>query len=106
MHARPGTWIKDTGASDLAAYGRALDLMGLGRLQKTTALRLIEGLEIEQRGSDIAVRFLTVVPFFKVGFWLGCTTPSSSIGMCAVGMCSSIAGRNLMWQEQASAVSP
>jgi ABC-type sulfate/molybdate transport systems ATPase subunit len=61
-----GTWVKDTGASDLAAYGRALDLMGLGGLQKTTALRLIEGLEIEQRGADIAVRFLTVVPFFKV----------------------------------------
>ena len=40
--------------------------MGLGGLQKTTALRLIEGLEIEQRGADVTVRFLTVVPFFKV----------------------------------------
>ena len=39
--------------------------MGLGGLQKQTALRLIEGLEIELRGADVSVRFLTVVPFFK-----------------------------------------
>lgn len=39
--------------------------MGLGGLQKQTALRLIEGLEIELRGGDVSVRFLTVVPFFK-----------------------------------------
>jgi ABC-type transport system involved in cytochrome c biogenesis ATPase subunit len=62
----PGVWIKDTSASDLEAYGRSLDVMGLGGLQKTTALRLIEGLEIVQEGSTLSVRFLTVVPFFKV----------------------------------------
>lgn len=65
-------WIKDTDASDLASYGRALDLMGLGSLQKTTALRLIEGLEIQRQGSEVTVRFLTVVPFFNVR--LQCTS--------------------------------
>lgn len=61
-----GVWIKDTNRSDLAAYGRALDLMQLNSLQKTTALRLIEGLEIQQDASNFSVNFLTVVPFFKV----------------------------------------
>ncbi|CAL8471399.1 g10941 [Coccomyxa elongata] len=61
-----GVWIKDTEASDLASYERALDMMGLNGLQKTTALRLIEGLEIKRQGSKITVQFLTVVPFFKV----------------------------------------
>ncbi|BDA46781.1 hypothetical protein COCOBI_09-2340 [Coccomyxa sp. Obi] len=61
-----GVWIKDTEASDLASYERALDMMGLNGLQKTTALRLIEGLEIKKQGSKITVQFLTVVPFFKV----------------------------------------
>ena len=61
-----GVWIKDTNRSDLAAYGRALDLMRLNGLQKTTALRLIEGVEIQQGASDFSVNFLTVVPFFKV----------------------------------------
>ncbi|EIE19731.1 hypothetical protein COCSUDRAFT_48843 [Coccomyxa subellipsoidea C-169] len=61
-----GVWIKDTDASDLASYERALDMMGLNGLQKTTALRLIEGLEIQTQGSTVTVQFLTVVPFFKV----------------------------------------
>lgn len=61
-----GVWIKDTNASDLASYERALDMMGLNGLQKTTALRLIEGLEIKTQGSTVTVQFLTVVPFFKV----------------------------------------
>lgn len=41
-------------------------MMGLNGLQKTTALRLIEGLQIERQGSSVTVQFLTVVPFFKV----------------------------------------
>ena len=61
-----GVWIKDTNRSDQAAYGRALDLMQLNGLQKTTALRLIEGVEIQQDSSNFSVNFLTVVPFFKV----------------------------------------
>ena len=40
--------------------------MQLNNLQKTTALRLIEGLEIQQDASNFSVNFLTVVPFFKV----------------------------------------
>ena len=40
--------------------------MQLNSLQKTTALRLIEGLEIQQDASNFSVNFLTVVPFFKV----------------------------------------
>lgn len=61
-----GVWVKDTSRSDQAAYGRALDLMQLNGLQKTTALRLIEGVEIQQDASNFSVNFLTVVPFFKV----------------------------------------
>ena len=41
-------------------------MMGLNGLQKTTALKLIEGLEIRMQGSTVTVQFLTVVPFFKV----------------------------------------
>ena len=40
--------------------------MGLNGLQKTTALRLIEGVEIQQDATTFSVNFLTVVPFFKV----------------------------------------
>jgi hypothetical protein len=40
--------------------------MQLNGLQKTTALRLIEGVEIQQDTSKFSVNFLTVVPFFKV----------------------------------------
>ncbi|PRW21096.1 hypothetical protein C2E21_8404 [Chlorella sorokiniana] len=41
-------------------------VLPLSGLQKTTAMQLIEGVEIEQQGSEVAIRFLTVVPFFKV----------------------------------------
>jgi len=37
-----------------------------GRLQRITAARLIEGLEIRQSPYSLTVQFLTVVPFFKV----------------------------------------
>ena len=67
-----GVWIKVASRSDLAAYARALDLMGLNGLQKTTALRLIEGVEIQQDATTFSVNFLTVVPFFKV---IPCTLP-------------------------------
>ena len=76
-----GVWIKDTNRSDLAAYGRALDLMQLNGLQKTTALRLIEGVEIQQDASTFSVNFLTVVPFFKV------CIPSNT--QCSIGECPS-----------------
>ncbi|KAK9839249.1 hypothetical protein WJX81_004180 [Elliptochloris bilobata] len=61
-----GVWVKDTDASDAESYDRALDIMKLGRLQKITAARLIEGLEIRQSPYSLTVQFLTVVPFFKV----------------------------------------
>jgi hypothetical protein len=54
-----GVWIKDAGASDSGSYSRACDLMQLNKLQKTTATQLIEGLELEQNGRRVAVRFLT-----------------------------------------------
>ena len=66
LEPHAGVWVKDTSRSDQAAYGRALDLMQLNGLQKTTALRLIEGVEIQQDASNFSVNFLTVVPFFKV----------------------------------------
>ncbi len=59
LAALSGTWVKDFAASDLEAYSRACDLLQLGGLQKTTALQLIEGMEIEQRGQQVAVRYLT-----------------------------------------------
>jgi len=37
-----------------------------GRLQRITAARLTEGLEIRQSPYSLTVQFLTVVPFFKV----------------------------------------
>lgn len=54
-----GTWVKDTAASDLASYSRALDLMQLGRLEKTAALSLIEGMVLQRSGSAITLKFLT-----------------------------------------------
>lgn len=52
----------------LATKGVALtlDFVSPGRLQKITAARLIEGLEIRQSAYSLTVQFLTVVPFFKV----------------------------------------
>ncbi|PSC71764.1 KRAB-A domain-containing 2-like [Micractinium conductrix] len=68
--ALAGVWIKDSEASDAKSFSRACDLMQLSGLQKTTAVQLIEGVEVEvageQPGARVAVRFLTVVPFFKV----------------------------------------
>ncbi|KAL4420693.1 hypothetical protein ABPG75_010349 [Micractinium tetrahymenae] len=69
--------LQALGSSPLAsllAGGQAAAASGqLSGLQKTTALQLIEGVEIEQRGQQVAVRYLTVVPFFKVieGYRLG-----------------------------------
>ena len=61
-----GTWIRDQAASDMKGYGRILELLHLSGLQRTTALQLIEGLEFEQSETGATIRFLTVVPFFKV----------------------------------------
>lgn len=64
----------------MVSYERALDLLQLTGLQKVTALNLVEGIEIEQQwGNRIAVRFLTVVPFFKITeiYTLGRTTSMS-----------------------------
>ncbi|GBF91799.1 hypothetical protein Rsub_04904 [Raphidocelis subcapitata] len=78
-----GLWAKDEAASDLAAYERSLDLLGLSGLQKLTA-KLIDGMEIRQaRGpgawiidpGTLVVSYVTVVPFFRVreSFPLGAT---------------------------------
>ena len=61
-----GVWIKDRQASDLESYARALDMMRLGSLQKTTALNLIEGFELREEQGGLKLKFLTVVPFFEV----------------------------------------
>ena len=44
-----GEWEKDKENSDLDAYGRMLSLIGLTGLKKTGALKLINGLVIEQK---------------------------------------------------------
>lgn len=43
-----GEWEKDKESSDIEAYGRMLSLIGLTGLKKTGALKLINGLVIEQ----------------------------------------------------------
>ncbi|KAK9822756.1 hypothetical protein WJX74_004842 [Apatococcus lobatus] len=61
-----GVWVKDMEASNFETYGQALDVMRLNGLQRTTALRLIEGVEIRHDPDSLSVEFLTVVPFFRV----------------------------------------
>lgn len=61
-----GVYIRDTQQSDMVSYERALGLLGLGGLQRMTAMKLIEGLELRKEGDRIVLHFLTVVPFFKV----------------------------------------
>jgi hypothetical protein len=50
----------------MASYERALTLLELGKLQRMTAMQLIEGIELKHGGNWLSVEFLTVVPFFKV----------------------------------------
>jgi hypothetical protein len=50
----------------MASYERSLTLLELGKLQRMTAMQLIEGIELKQGGKWLSVEFLTVVPFFKV----------------------------------------
>lgn len=45
-----------------ACHNSTLCLLQLSGLQKTTAMQLIEGVEIEQQGSEVAIRFLTGEP--------------------------------------------
>lgn len=61
-----GIFLRDTAQSDIPSYERALALLELGKLQRLTAVQLIEGVEIQRRGNLITLRFLTVVPFFNV----------------------------------------
>lgn len=60
-----GLWAKDEARSDLAAYERSLEVLGLSGLQRVTA-KLIDGIEIQQEADSLSVSFVTVVPFFKV----------------------------------------
>jgi hypothetical protein len=65
--ALAGVWARDEARSDGAAYDKMLDVLGLTGLQRLTA-RLIDGIELaEGPGPDkFTVKFLTIVPFFKV----------------------------------------
>ncbi|XP_075265799.1 uncharacterized protein LOC142358241 [Convolutriloba macropyga] len=60
-----GKWTKDAARSDLRSYDEALEMMGIKGIQKTTA-RLIDGIELSITDSDFTMRFLTIVPNFKV----------------------------------------
>ena len=55
-----GQWEKDKENSDLEAYGRMLSLIGLTGLKKTGALKLINGLIIEQsvQPPQLTVRYV------------------------------------------------
>lgn len=74
-----GVWKKERALSELDGYGRCLDLMGVGGLQKATALG-IEGMEVkaDADGGSFEVFYLTPVPFYKVkeGFRLDRDTES------------------------------
>ncbi|KAG7671233.1 hypothetical protein Ndes2526B_g02294 [Nannochloris sp. 'desiccata'] len=61
-----GIFLRDLSRSDMASYERALTLLELGKLQRMTAMQLIEGIELKHGGQWLSVEFLTVVPFFKV----------------------------------------
>lgn len=62
-----GIWLKDEKASDAKAYERSLThCMRMGSLEKETAMRLFEGMEVKQDSQGFSVRYLTVVPFFQV----------------------------------------
>ena len=81
--ALAGLWQRDPQRTDMAALDAALELLGLGRLQRLTA-RLIDGISIEVSGAPAAaaasgpgqkpppqqqqltVAFLTSVPMFRV----------------------------------------
>lgn len=65
--ALSGVWQKDRALSDIEAYGRCLDLMAVGGLQKSTALG-IEGMEVKASAEAgvFEVFYLTPVPFYKV----------------------------------------
>ena len=58
-------WKKIPELSDVAGYGRCLDLMGVGGIQKSTAL-MIDGMEVQHTQDKFAVFYLTIVPYFKV----------------------------------------
>ena len=62
-----GVWQKVQSRCDKEGYARALDLMGLGGIQKATALGL-EGMEVklDEDAGVFETFFLTPVPFFKV----------------------------------------
>mmetsp|Transcript_3058 Transcript_3058/g.7623 ORF Transcript_3058/g.7623 Transcript_3058/m.7623 type:complete len:413 (+) Transcript_3058:219-1457(+) len=60
-----GAWTKDMKRSDLSTYDRALEMMGIRGIQKTTA-RLIDGVELSLTERDFTMRFLTIVPYFNV----------------------------------------
>ena len=64
----------------MKAYDEMLSLMQLSGLQRTTALRLIEGVELEQTATELSVSFLTVVPFFKVSKHLQWLRTRPSVG--------------------------
>jgi len=52
----------------MQSFGRALGLLQLSPIQRLTALQLIEGIEIDinEAKKSVIMKFLTVVPFFKV----------------------------------------
>jgi len=59
-----GTWLADYAAS--TGRPALLTALGLSGLQRVTAEKLIEGVEISTGGGRLVVRYLTVVPFFQV----------------------------------------
>lgn len=59
-----GLWVKDAAKSDGPAYEKSLQVLQLSTMQRVTA-RLIEGIDMTQRGDIFDVAFVTIVPFFR-----------------------------------------
>jgi hypothetical protein len=59
-----GLWVKDAAKSDGPAYEKSLEVLQLSTMQRVTA-RLIEGIDMTQRGDIFDVAFVTIVPFFR-----------------------------------------
>lgn len=66
FHDLEGIYIRDEESFDAGGYERVLDLLQLDRLQRLTALQLVEGLKVEVTEDSVRVKWLTVVPFFQI----------------------------------------
>lgn len=63
-----GIYMRDDEASTMKNYSRMLGLLNLSGIQRLTAIKLIEGVEVrvDEARNKAIVQYLTVVPFYNV----------------------------------------